>query len=479
MSLIQSFTEGPKQTVDRLNELTSEVNRLSKAKGGICVAHNNMASGRTTSLMLNQLRRRMPKFPPTTGATKPIGHWPFNSIDGDEDISVSGLDATLAGHANTDCDVLQLDGTGDYASLDSHVDSFKDITAGSISLWFYPTATNKILFCLTHGALPLANGSFYFAYTSLKKIRLYCYGVLHVEGHPATSRSLDLHRWHHLCYVSDSTGHYFYIDGELETDLLYSFGSSGVQCFLSDATIDTAPDTMRIGHIYYNSTADGEWRGGISDVRIYNKALRHGEVLELYKAGDKRFLHADEVFGACRIFEVQHAATAGGDGIYDCYAQTLDATEWDDTAGDSKVDDFNTTEVEVLNLAEFDCEPEYAAQLRSGDLLLGFRHWDDEAGFCWVGVPFRQYGQGSLVREACCSSDAPTNSATISCYLDSTHTTNQSISVVCSIAQGGTNLGDAIPRLKEDDLIAVYKKPGSTNWGCTTVFQPSEDCACY
>jgi hypothetical protein len=250
---------------------------------------------------------------------------------------------------------------------------------------------------------------------------------------------------------------------------------------LGDATpdADDPADTMRIGELYYNSTSYGNWQGGIADFRIYNRALTHAEIVDLYHTTNKYVIHANEVLGAARIFEVQSEDT--GDGIYNCYEQTLDATEWDDTTGgdsNKKVDDYDSTTVEVLNLAEFNCEPEYAAQLRSGDLLLAFRYWDDEANFRWVGIPFRQYGQGSLVREAYCSSDAPTNSATITCYLDSTHTTNQSISVVCSIAQGGTNLGDAIPRLAEDDLLTVYKKPGSTNWGCTTTFQPSEDCTC-
>jgi hypothetical protein len=181
--------------------------------------------------------------------------------------------------------------------------------------------------------------------------------------------------------------------------------------------------------------------------------------------------------GACRVFEVQSNAT--GDGVYNCRAQNLYEDEWDDTAGDLKFWDFNTTNVEVLNLAEYDPESEYTRQLTTGDLLLGFRHWDDEGNIVWVGVPFRLKGQGSNVREAYCKTDAPTNSATITCYLDSDSTNSTEISVVCSIAQGGTNLGDAVPLLKDGDLVPVYKKPSSTNWGCTTVFQPKEDCDCY
>jgi hypothetical protein len=425
--------------------------------------------------------------PPTesTEATTPYAHWPFASIDGDEDISGHGYDATLAGHANTDCDILQLDGTGDCANLDAHVSSFTGLRTGAISLWFYPTAINKVFFALTHGAGALSLGSFYLAYTATKRIQLYCYGVLNASGHPALSRSLDLHRWHHLCYVSDATGNYFYIDGELETNMLYSAGSSSTQCFLADATIATAPDTMRIGHVYYNGSGQGEWAGGIRDVRIFNKAPTHAEALELYNAGGNRFLHADEVFGACRIFEVQHEYLGGGwgDGLYDCYAQTLDATEWDDTTGGAshtKTDDVSgTTEYVVLNLAEFYNEPVYVSPLAAGDLLLGFRHWDDEAGFCWVGIPFRKQGQGQYVRRAYAAADAGA-STTLAGYLDDWVTPGTSITINFHRAQGDSaNLNVCSPRFKQYDPMLVYKEPSDGKWYCTTVLQPTKDCDCY
>ncbi len=87
-----------------------------------------------------------------------------------------------------------------------------------------------------------------------------------------------------------------------------------------------------------------------------------------------------------RIFEVQSEAT--GDGIYNCYEQILDATEWSDTSGDPKFDDENTDSVEVLNLDEAYPESTYYAALAGGDLLLAWQVSDDEGNLRWIGVPF-------------------------------------------------------------------------------------------
>lgn len=91
-----------------------------------------------------------------------------------------------------------------------------------------------------------------------------------------------------------------------------------------------------------------------------------------------------------RIFKVQ--SEAAGDGVYNCYEQTLNATEWTDTAGDPKFDDKNTTSVEVLNLAEFDPEAEYTAALSAGDMLAAWQMTDDEGTKRWVGMPCGDFG---------------------------------------------------------------------------------------
>ena len=166
-----------------------------------------------------------------------------------------------------------------------------------------------------------------------------------------------------------------------------------------------------------------------------------------------------------RIFEVQSAAT--GDGVYNCYRQTLDATEWADTAGDDRFDDYDTTSVEVLNLLENNCEAGFVAQLAANDRMACWQWMDDEGTVRWVGIPIERKGQ---VRRAWCKAAAPASSI-ITCFLD-VDTTGTEIQVYCSIIGGG-HLDDAIPRLADGYYIFVTNIGGT--WFCNTVFQRIND----
>ncbi len=170
-----------------------------------------------------------------------------------------------------------------------------------------------------------------------------------------------------------------------------------------------------------------------------------------------------------KLFAVQSEAT--GDGVYNCYEQTLDATEWDDTSGDSKVDDKNADSIEVLNLAEFDPEATYVAHLAADDLIVAWQKVDDEGAARWIGLPLRQ-ANADRPRLAYCSAAAGGGS-TIAATLD--HTTGTAISVTCNIS-GGTALNSATRRLEDNDLIIVTKIGGT--WYATEGFDTTEDCVC-
>ena len=171
-----------------------------------------------------------------------------------------------------------------------------------------------------------------------------------------------------------------------------------------------------------------------------------------------------------KVFRVVTEDT--GDGIYNCYEQTLDATEWDDTAGDNKFDDKDSINVEVLNLAEFNPEAIYVAHLAANDLISAWEQTDDEGTARWIGVPFRSGMHGNMNRIAYCSAAAGATT-TIAATLD--HTIGTAITVQCSIAGGG-NLNAAIPRLT-DNLQIIVTKFGAT-WYCTSLFQATENCVC-
>lgn len=169
-----------------------------------------------------------------------------------------------------------------------------------------------------------------------------------------------------------------------------------------------------------------------------------------------------------KVFAVQHAATAGGDGLYDCYEQKFDKDDWRSTDGTAKVENLNTTEVEVLNLAEFDPEAVYVAHLAANDLILAWKKKDDEKFNRWIGIPFRQ-ANADRPRIAYVASVSGT---TATCQLD-TENTGTEIAVTCFIC-GGSDLAAAVPRLADGSKIMVTKIGGT--WYCLTTFNASQEC---
>lgn len=175
-----------------------------------------------------------------------------------------------------------------------------------------------------------------------------------------------------------------------------------------------------------------------------------------------------------RIFEVQSAAA--GDGIYNCYRQTLDATEWDDVTGVDKFDDFDANLIEVLNLRENDPVAAYTPALALYDRLICWKMIDDEGGGRWIGVPIVQGP-----RPAKTTADAG-GGLTIVCNLILNNGVEAAggelglgITVNCAIS-GGAALNATIPRLENNEIIMVENIQG--NWQCSTKFQATEDCGC-
>jgi len=167
-----------------------------------------------------------------------------------------------------------------------------------------------------------------------------------------------------------------------------------------------------------------------------------------------------------KIFEVQSVAT--GDGLYNCYEQTLDNAEWDDETGNDKFDDKDAVNVVVLNLEENDPEPGYVAQLVTGNRMKAFK-WQDDAGTGrWVGIPIKR----QEVRRAFCKVAAGAGQ-TIVCYLD-VNTTGTEITVTCNVSPSGSALSDCFRHLAAGDPIMV-KKIGST-WYAMEGFQKWKIC---
>ncbi len=173
-----------------------------------------------------------------------------------------------------------------------------------------------------------------------------------------------------------------------------------------------------------------------------------------------------------KIFEVQSSTT--GDGIYTCYEQILDSTEWADEDGDDKFDDKDSVEVDVFNLLENDCVADYTPALCLYDRLQARQWMDDEGNKRWVGMPIAPPVRRARTTEA---APAATN---ITCNIilnnDAEAGSGElgyNVEVYCVISGGG-NLDSALPLLVNDAYLFVENIQGK--WWCTTVFQNWDLC---
>jgi len=183
--------------------------------------------------------------------------------------------------------------------------------------------------------------------------------------------------------------------------------------------------------------------------------------------------------GAGTIFEVQSAGT--GDGIYNCYEQTIDATEWPDTVGDDKLDDLNTTSVEVWNMEENDCKYAYLPALALYDRMYAWEMTDDEGNTRWCGVQLSNRVREVRAAESAGSNSILTSSITCNIILNN--------GIVASVGQLGYNIEvwgrncggdvdwDAVtPRIATDDYLFAHNQQGW--WWFTNVFMATIDCTC-
>lgn len=111
---------------------------------------------------------------------------------------------------------------------------------------------------------------------------------------------------------------------------------------------------------------------------------------------------------------------------------------------------------------------EFTAILGSG----GFRvlYYDSGSSVCVL-----KREAGKEIRKAFCKYDAGAG-IVITCYLD-VDGTGDEITVKFGISQGGVNVNEALPRLKDGDPVFVYQI--GADWYCVQTLTRSEDCDCY
>jgi prepilin-type N-terminal cleavage/methylation domain-containing protein len=98
---------------------------------------------------------------------------------------------------------------------------------------------------------------------------------------------LGLNKWYHIVAAKDATNFYLYVDGVLD--------ASGITggAPMDDARITTS--NLCIGRLGSATTWYYSFNGSMDDVRIYNDALKIGQIQQDYLAGLKKLLAAGQI----------------------------------------------------------------------------------------------------------------------------------------------------------------------------------------
>jgi len=422
--------------VDRLNALsriTADKNlRLTKGPTGVHLSLEGQVAAATTPSLT------------------PVAWYLFNSNSA-ADVTGHGHDGTFGGDAHATLDGAYFDGSGDYVDCGPDYIGAGDIT---FCAWVMPQSKGEG----DNGYL-VTNGKFTVEVIGIFMIRVSSDGSNYAISN--TFYAVNPMLWSHVAITRTSDGTTnIYVNGELS-------GSSNQY----SGTPEEGTTNVYIGN---DAGLTHCWHGFIDDVRVYNKILTQNQVRRIYEESNpKRYIHCNAMLGALQLMRV--SAAASGDGLYSGSYYLLDATNWSDTTGASKITASGDMRAQtILNIAEYDPESEYVPQLNTGDLLLAAKMVDDEGNDRWIGIPLRQQPD---VRMAFCKEDAGSGN-TIQAYLDKDGTGTE-ITVHCHICNG-SNLNEASPRLQDGDRIFVKKFYDGTNdwWWCLTTFQATEDCVC-
>jgi len=177
-----------------------------------------------------------------------------------------------------------------------------------------------------------------------------------------------------------------------------------------------------------------------------------------------------------KIFEVQDRDGITGDGLYNCYEQTLLSEEWADVTGADRFDNVDTTGVVVFNLEESDCLADYEdCALVEKDLIKAWPMTDDGGTVRWVGKPLHSGVRLAKTTEAAQNDD----NITVDIYRrDGTVSTGLGAGVdAYGLANTGTaDFDDSLPRWATAKDLYVKNEQGK--WYVVTTIQQSEDCAC-
>jgi hypothetical protein len=207
-----------------------------------------------------------------------VGHWTFDEGSGTTviDSSVSNNHGFLVNGASSISGKvgkgLVLDGTDDYVTTDAvkSQNSLNNLSAMSISYWIKADVVGGEVFGRW------GTGRQFYQYFSSQKIRMsWRYGGTGAGGTSLDNTSVTSlipGVWTHVVAVYNDPTASLYINGTLDSSRA---GTGG--------TLNTVTDALQFGHRGAGSVA--YFKGGLDEIKIYNRALTPSEVVALFVEG--------------------------------------------------------------------------------------------------------------------------------------------------------------------------------------------------
>ena len=181
----------------------------------------------------------------------------------------------IADHKGQAEKAMYFDGTGEI-NLTAHLSDYNTLTEGTISFWGYELGANSAAFSI--GTTLTSNNLVLIGPDTSNQLYVLIKDASGdvLRANSSTAKSAG---WHHYAYSSDSSGNYFYIDGEVQS-VTYTSGNSSTSAFFNDAYSATQ-NFMYLG-LYTISAGSPHFTGNLSDVRIYNRVLSLKEIQDQY-----------------------------------------------------------------------------------------------------------------------------------------------------------------------------------------------------
>ena len=215
---------------------------------------------------------------------EPIAHWQFDEGDGDIAYDSAGSNhGSLQGDPNWVSGQigggLDFDGDGDYVQIPD-ADSLTPSYELTISFWFYnrggqTAGIYKTASCPSENNSPGNSRAYYLQVGEGVGLRIFSsennYDSLSSIG------GVSLNGWHHIAATFDTGQAAIYIDGQPDNS-----GTLSVSSIANDA------QPLIIGGFWNYCGTDSfvsRLNGKMDDVRIYDRALTAGQILDLYQAG--------------------------------------------------------------------------------------------------------------------------------------------------------------------------------------------------